>query len=157
MNLFRKPTVIHFEDSLKRLVMKKVFQIGLLSALSVLLISCIALEIKENVKNPNRYFLEAYRQIEKIHKRYPRREGRPHSIHVLIYEGSHRKLFRVTAPVWIANNFREVVAAAEEHHGFDFEDEYDIDWRGLDDLKDIGPGLLFELDDQKSKILIWLE
>jgi hypothetical protein len=157
VNLFQKPSVIHFEDSLKRLVMKKVFQIGLLSALSAFLISCIALEIKENVKNPNRYFLEAYRQIERIHKRYPRREGRPHSIHVLIYEGSHRKLFRVTAPVWIANNYREVVAAAEEHHGFDFEDEYDIDWRGLDDLKDIGPGLLFELDDQKSKILIWLE
>lgn len=137
--------------------MKKVFQIGLLSALSVLLISCISLEIKKNVKNPKRYFREAYRQIERIHKRYPRREGRPRSVHILIYQGSERKLLKATAPVWIVNNCREAVAAAEKHHGFDFEGEYDIDWRGLDDLKDIGPGLLFELDDQKSKILIWLE
>ena len=107
--------------------MKRISQIGLLSVLSAFLISCIALEIKENVRNPKRYFREAYRQIERIHKRHPHREGRPHSIHVLIYDGSHQKLIRAAAPAWIVDNYGEVVAMAREHHGFDFEDEYDID------------------------------
>lgn len=160
MNLLRKPSVIHFEDSLMRSIMKKkesIVQIGLLSVFVVLLSSCLAIDVKQNVKNPHRYFRKAYSQIERIHKHYPNREGRPHSLHVLIYDGSHRKLIRATAPIWVANSCKDLGKAAQEAQGFDFEDEYDMDWDGINDLGQIGPGLLFELSDQKSKILIWLE
>jgi hypothetical protein len=136
---------------------KRSLQIGILSLLSLLLISCIALEVKENIKNPNSYFRRAYRDIERIHKRYPGREGKPHSVHVLLYDGSHRKLIKAAVPVWAANSCKDIEAAAKESSGFEFGEEYDIDWRGIDNLGDVGPGLLFELSDQKSKILIWLE
>lgn len=133
------------------------YQIGILSLLSFLFVSCIALEVKENVKNPNRYFRKAYRDIERIHRRYPRREGRPHSVHVLLYDRSHRKLIKAAVPVWAVNKHSDIKAAAEESSGFEFGDGYDIDWSGVDDWGDIGPGLLFELSGQKDKILIWLE
>lgn len=160
MNLLRKCSVIHFEDSLMRSIMKekvRIPQIGVLSVFVVLLSSCISLEVKNNVRNPHRYFRKAYSQIERIHKHYPTREGRPHSLHVLIYDSSHQKLIRAAAPIWMANSFKDLGKAAQEAQGFDFEGEYDMDWDGIHDLGQIGPGLLFELSDQKSKILIWLE
>lgn len=138
--------------------LKRKSQIVLLILLPVLLSACFAVRVVENVKDPGRFFGKAYNQIERIHEQYPRREGDPHSIHVLIYEGSDRKIIKVSAPLWTVNACMDLgMWAAEKGNEFDFEERYDIDWRGLRDLGQIGPGLLVEVDDEENKILIWLE
>jgi len=138
--------------------LRRTSQVGLLILLPVLLSACFAVKVVENVKDPERYFKKAYSQIERIHEQYPDREGRPHSIHVLIFEGSDRKIIKVSAPLWIANACMDLgMWAAEKDNEFDFEERYDIDWREIRDFGQIGPGLLVEVDDEEDKILIWLE
>ncbi|MFQ6109561.1 MAG: hypothetical protein ACE5L7_08425 [Candidatus Aminicenantales bacterium] len=135
----------------------KIAAVGLWSVFLMVLSSCVAFEVKQNVKNPHRYFRNAYRQIEKIHSLHPNREGRATCVHFLIYESSRRKLIRATVPVWVTNGCRDLGKRARRAQDLDFEGEYDIDWEGISDLGQIGPGLLFELSDTKSKVLIWLE
>lgn len=124
----------------------------------VFLSSCFNLTVVKNVKNPDKYFRKAYRQIDEIHKRYPRRSGHAHTLHVWVYDGKARKLVQASAPLLIVNQIMDsemdTVSVDQE---FDFEVKYDIDWDGIKDLDRFGPGLLFELDDDKSRILIWLE
>lgn len=129
-----------------------------IALLPLFLTACLGLHIMENVKNPKRYFKKAYRQIERIHNLYPERKSKPHSIYILIYEKLENKLIKVSAPFWMVNGCWDLgIWAAERDDYFDFGERYDIDWREIGDLNKIGPGLLVEVDDEQSKILIWLE
>ncbi len=144
-----------------RLIMerrRKFSKAALLLFMLVFLCSCFNLTVVKNVKNPDKYFRKAYRQIEDIHRRYPRRGGHAHTLHVWVYDGPHRKLIRASAPLLIVNHVMDSgVDTDRVDQEFDFEEKYDIDWDGIKDLDRFGPGLLFELDDEKSRILIWLE
>jgi len=57
----------------------------------------------------------------------------------------------VIAPMWIIDA------------GMDFADTYDVDtdcdfeFHEIKKLRDIGPGMLVEVDGEDSKVLIWLE
>jgi len=138
---------------------KRIFyQTALLLFMLIFLCSCFNLNIIKNVKNPDKYFRKAHRQIKEIHKKYPRRNGQAHTLHVWIYDGKGRKLIRASAPILIVNHVMDSgVDTDRVNQEFDFEEKYDIDWDGIKDLDQFGPGLLFELDDEKSRILIWLE
>ena len=138
--------------------LRRATQIGLLIMLPFLLSACFGLQVVENVKNPKRYFKRAYHRIERIHEQYPNREGRPRSIHVLIYDCSERKIIQASAPVWMVNACMDLGTwAVEESEEFDFEERFDFDLAEIRDLDQIGPGLLVEVNDEESKILIWLE
>jgi hypothetical protein len=125
--------------------------------LSLLLISCFRVQVKKSVNNPHTYFKRANRQIEKIHRYFPNRQGKPSRIFVLLYNQNSREMIQISAPIWLANACMEVgMSAVEESDDFDFEERYDFDWSGIKDVSRIGPGLLLEVDDEKNKILIWL-
>ena len=119
--------------------------------LFLLMSGCFCVEVKNDVKNPDKYFREAYRKIESLEKRYPERRGPVSAVHVLVYERSERQLIRVTAPMWIIDA------------GMDYVDTYDVDtdcdfeFHEIKELRDIGPGLLMEADGDDSRVLIWLE
>lgn len=138
--------------------LKRKTQIVAVIFLSLLLSACFNLRIIENVKNPDRYFRKAYREIEDIHRNNPEREGSPQHIYVLIYDGSDRNLIQVTAPLWLVNGCMDLGMEIAEKD-YDFEERYDFDWRGLKDLGQVGPGLLVEVVDSEdeTKILIWLK
>jgi len=124
----------------------------------LLLAACIGVRIENNVANPERYFTQAYRQIENIHKLFPHREGRCHSLHVLVYEKDEKKLIQVSTPYWMVKTCLELgMRAAEENDDFDWREKYDIDWQVLTDLEKIGRGLLVDINDEASRVLIWLE
>lgn len=123
-----------------------------------LLSACFNVRVIENVKNPERYFKKAYRQIEEIHLRYPDRERRPDVMHMLIYEGKENKIIKISTPIWLVNGCMDMgMLAAEKESEIDFEDRYDFDWSEIRDFSRIGSGLLVEIEDEKNKILIWLK
>ncbi len=123
-----------------------------------LLIACLNIAVVEDVKNPDRYFKRAYSQIEEIHRQYPNREKRAHRLHLLVYDSSDQDLIRITAPLWLVNGCLDLgMKAAENGDDFDFEERYDFDWRAIKDLGKFGQGLLVEIEDEKDKILIWLQ
>lgn len=140
--------------------MKKQGKIQIITVVLLVLFlsACFNVRVMENVENPDRYFKKAYRQIEQIHRRYPDREGTAHSIHILVYEGSERKLIKVSSPLWVVNSCMDLgMELAENDSEVDFEERYDFDWRDFKDLRQFGPGLLVEVDDEEDKILIWLQ
>ncbi len=138
---------------------KKAPQFALLVLISVLSSGCFTVRVIRNVKNPDRYFNSAYTRIDHIHTKRPNREGRAGSIQVLVYEASERQLVKVSAPFWLVNTCMDIgiKAADEEEDGFEFDERYDFDWRNLKDLEKLGPGLLVEIEDEESKVLIWLD
>jgi hypothetical protein len=139
--------------------MKKLAQFAWLILIPLLLSGCFTVRVIRNVKNPDRYFSSAYKRIDYIHQKRPNREGRADSIQVLVYEASERQLVKVSAPFWLVNTCMDIgiKAADEEEEGFEFDERYDFDWRDIKDLEKLGPGLLVEIEDEESKVLIWLD
>lgn len=137
---------------------KKATQIALFILIPVLLSGCFTVRIIRNVKNPSRYFSSAYKRIDSIHQKRPNREGRANSIRVLVYEASERQIIKVSAPFWLLNTCMNIgIKASDEEDGFGFDERYDFDWRDIKDLEKLGPGLLVEIEDEESKVLIWLD
>jgi len=138
--------------------MKKLVQFALLMIVPLLLSGCFTVRVFRNVKNPDRYFSSAYKRIDSIHQKCPNREGRADSIKVLIYESSERQLVKVSAPFWLVNTCMDIgIKAADEEEEFEFDERYDFDWSDIKDLEKLGPGLLVEIEDEESKVLIWLD
>jgi hypothetical protein len=138
--------------------MKKLVHFALLIIIPLFLSGCFTVRVFRNVKNPDRYFSSAYKRIDYIHQKSPNREGRPDSIKVLIYESSEHQLVKVSAPFWLVNTCMDIgIKAADEEEGFEFDERYDFDWGDIKDLEKLGPGLLVEIEDEESKVLIWLD
>ena len=137
---------------------KRKIQVVTIILLALFLNACLNVRVIENIENPDLYFKKAYSQIEEIHRRYPDRDGKPDMIHILIYEGSERKVVKITTPIWLANGCMDLgMWAAEREREIDFEDRYDFDWSGIKDLRRIGSGLLVEIENEKDRILIWMK
>jgi hypothetical protein len=138
--------------------MKKAVHLALLIIIPLSLSGCFTVRVIRNVKNPDRYFSTAYKRIDNIHRKRPNREGRADSIEVLVYEASERQLVKVSAPFWLVNTWMDIgIKAADEEDGFEFDERYDFDWSDIKDLEKLGPGLLVEIEDEESKVLIWLD
>jgi len=161
VNLFRNYSVVIFEDSTERSRMvrlKKMMKAGAIVFIFLLLSSCFSISIVERVKNPDRYFKSAYRQIEEIQRHDPRRERRAHHLQMLIYENSDGEMIRMRLPLWLVNGCLDLgMRAAKNERDFDFEEKYDFDWRAIKDLGRLGKGLLVEVEDEENRVLIWLE
>ena len=137
---------------------KKATRIAFLILLSLILSGCFTVRVIRNVKNPDRYFSSAYKRIDHIHRKWPNREGKANSIRVLVYEASERQVVTVSAPFWLVNTCMDIgIKAADEDEGFEFDERYDFDWRDIKDIEKLGPGLLVEIEDEESKVLIWLD
>ncbi|MEW5902082.1 MAG: hypothetical protein AB1715_11515 [Acidobacteriota bacterium] len=127
-------------------------------ALMLLASGCLSIQVASNVDDPDRYFRRAYSQIESLHKEYPGREGAVHSLQLLVYDGSDRKVVRIGVPMWLVNACLKAGTEAAEHDSddLDFEKQYEIAWRSVRDLDKIGPGLLVEVVDEQDRVLVWL-
>jgi len=138
--------------------LKRKSRVVLIILIPLFFCACFGLQIYRDVKDPDRYFEQAYSQIDEIHKRYPNREGTPSYIHFLVYEASDRQLIKLELPLSLVQDCMDIgLNAAENDCGFDIKDRYDIDWSGIKDLRQFGMGLLVEVDEEDGKILIWLD
>ena len=120
----------------------------------VILSACFNLRIHNDVKNPDPYFREAYMRIKQLHRDYPDRDGKCREVKLLIFNRTEQKLIKIATPIWIVEKCLDMEDFEEE---FDFEENYQVAWREIKDLRRIGPGLLVEVDDEDNRILIWIE
>jgi hypothetical protein len=137
---------------------KKAIKFVSLIFVFLILSGCFTVRVIRNVKNPDRYFHSAYKRIDDIHQKRPNREGKADSIRLLVYEASERQIIKVAAPFWLVNTWLDIgIKAADEEEGFEWDERYDFDWRDIKELEKLGPGLLVEIEDEQSKVLIWLD
>ena len=141
----------------------KNWKLGALLLIVMYLSGCLYVDVIEDVKNPDRYFREAYREIAKIPRSRSHRKQQPEQLHVLVYEKSDRKIVRVILPVGIVDSCTDLEHwIEEEFDDFGFEKRYDLKKHRLNrkkfrNLKHKRPGYLAEFKDKDSKVLIWLK
>lgn len=137
--------------------LKTTSQIILVALIPLLMTGCFLIKVVENVEDPSSYFKRTSQQVAKIHRHNPHREGKPVDIHILVYEQSECQLVQITTPVWLVNACLDIGIKAAEREEFEFNQKYDFDWRKIKNLAQIGPGLLVKIEDEESRVLIWLE
>jgi len=139
--------------------MTRIFKVAGVVILPLFFCACLSVQIIGHVDNPDRYFSKAYLQVEKLHQKYPHREGRAHRLYVLVHENSEGKLIQVSVPIWLVNACLHwgLKAAESEHEFREIKRRYDLDWRAIRDIGQFGPGLLVEVNDEDTKILVWLK
>ncbi len=130
---------------------KKWMMICALIPAILLLSGCFCVEIKQNIKNPIGYFREAYRQIERLYRIFPDRKGPVSDIHLLVYEKSDLQLIKIAAPMWLIDT------CMDHCDTYDIDTDCDFNLSEIRNLKDIGPGMLLEVDSDDSKVLIWID
>jgi len=137
----------------------KSFKIACLAVLPLFLSACFKVRVIDRARNPQAYFDKAYRQIDRLERVHPDRRGRAHELVLLIHEDSEDQIVQVSVPIWLINLGVKVGMKAAEHdrHSNKWEDRYEFEWRAIKDLGRLGPGLLVSIDDERDKILIWLE
>ena len=143
---------------------KTLWKLGALIFIVIYLSGCLYVDVIDNVKNPERYFREARREIARIPRRDRfRRKRRPEQLHVLVYEKSERKIVKVILPVGIVDSCSDLEHWIEEEcDEFGFEKRYDLKKYKLNrkkfrNLHRKSPGYLAEFKDKDSKVLVWLK
>jgi hypothetical protein len=134
-------------------------KIAAIAFLPLLLCACLRVQVIHHARDPQAYIDRAYKQIDRLERDHPNRIGRAHELVLLIHEDSEDQIVRLSVPIWLVNFGIKVgmKAAEHEHRSNKWKDRYEFDWRALKDLGRIGPGLLVAVDDERDKILIWLE
>jgi hypothetical protein len=123
--------------------------------LPLLLSGCFLVKIKRDVDDPSPYFRKAHSQLERIHQKDPYREGSPRRMHILVYNDSSQELIRITTAIWFMNWCLDLGAKHAEWNG-EFDEGFEFDWRAIKDFRQLGPGLLVEVEAEQEKVLIWL-
>jgi hypothetical protein len=130
----------------------------LMGVIPLFLSGCLCVEVIDNVRNPGRYFQEAYREIDRIHRHHRRGGDRAEQLHILVYEKDERKIVKIETPVWMADTCTDLDEWIERGRDeFDLEIRYDFSRRKFRNLKLKRPGLLAEFKDRGDRVLIWLE
>ena len=138
-------------------------KLGALLLIVLYLSGCLYVDVIDDVKNPERYFREAHREIARIPRSRHQRKHRAEQLHVLVYEKSERKIVKVVLPVGLVDSFSDLEHWIEEEcDEFGFEKRYDLKKYRLNrkkfrNLKRKSPGYLAEIKDKDSKVLIWLK
>lgn len=139
--------------------MTKPLKIAGAALLPLALVACFKVQVINHAKDPDSYVDRAQKQIARIERDHPNREGRARRLCLLVHEDDGSQIIRLTVPVWLVNfGMKAGMKAAEHDHGSNkWKDRYEFDWRAVEDFGRLGPGLLVAIDDNRNKVLVWLE
>jgi hypothetical protein len=126
--------------------------------LVLVLAGCFGLQIEEGVRDPEPYFARALREIENLPRHGGGRDHRARTLCLLAYDRGERQVVRLSVPIGIVEaGLDEDIGRSGGHGDFDFGKRYDVDWRAIKDLGSFGPGLLASIEDEESRVLIWMK
>ena len=136
----------------KQLLMKLAMAILMLQT-----VSCIWIQVQEDVDYPEKDFKKAYQLVEEMMDDNPERDGVAEHIHIMVYDGQSRDYVNLIIPLYLIEAGQSMVPMDEiKTHG----PAGDIDIHELlNNVWDMGPGLIIQVDEVESDttVLIWLE
>ncbi len=139
---------------------RRVAMAALLVLAAASLSACIGVRVERHVGDIDARFDRALDRIGDLERHNPRREGHARHLVVLAADARDHEVVQVTVPMWMARMALDAGLDSEmdgHGHGRDVRDRYRVDWRGARDLDELGPGLLVSVDDDGSRVLVWLE
>ncbi len=129
----------------------------LAAGLALGLSACVSVHVGRDTSRAGAYFDRATREIADLEHRDPGRTGRPHRLCVLVYDADEGTIVRVSMPLWLVEMGLEAGRDKEDGgHDADFRKRYDLDWRAVKDLGRYGRGLLVSVEEERSRVLVWL-
>ncbi|MBN2199349.1 MAG: hypothetical protein JW747_05810 [Candidatus Aminicenantes bacterium] len=119
--------------------------------------ACFRVHVIEDCRDGEARFLRASREIERLQETNPERRGRVREICVFVHDQNEGDLIQVRTSVALFKAALSLAAdIAEDKDDFDFERKYGLAWRAVRDLKRFGPGLLIAVEDEDSRVLVWM-
>lgn len=98
-------------------------------------------------------YQSAWAKVERIERIPVEKRGRAHSVHVWAYDAGEDKLITASVPLWLVRKIAK--------HSFD--DDLEIGDAPLqptvkmEDLLNRGPGLVVQVEEEKERVLVWLD
>ncbi len=124
-----------------------------------LLTSCY-IEIKENVMNPEFYLEKIKKEVERAERARFWRSGKVSSLNIFVYDRESKDIVKVSVPIWLFNFCIDIADEVGFGKGKKFVKnskwECEIDYHSLKNLSKLGPGVIMEVKDENSSILIWM-
>lgn len=119
--------------------------------------SCIWIQVQEDVDYPKRDFEAAFSKVEEMMDENPERDGTASGIHIMVYDGGSRDYVNLVIPVSLIQAGTSFVSMDEINAGVAAEG-IDIE-KLIENVWDMGPGLIVQVDDAQSDttVLIWME
>lgn len=122
-------------------------------------LSACYIEIKENVRNPEYHLNKAIREAEKAERDFLWKR-RASSLNIFVYDRESKDIVKISVPIWLFNFCVDIAENFSDEPSKDFKVHSkwncDFDFRALKKLSKLGPGLLMEVKDENSLILIWM-
>ena len=134
--------------------MKRLRCLGLIILLPLWMSACLYVEVQDDVRHPERIFRRARREIAQIQRRLPKVDA-SRRINVLLYDETENQLITVKAPLCVVEACRDLDENSRE--AAEWGKRCDFDWTDVRDLKHRAPGLLFEMNDEESRVLVWID
>lgn len=134
--------------------MKKRTCLGFIFLLSVLMSGCLYVQVQDDVRHPDRIFRRARREIAQLQRRHSDVRP-PQRINVLLYDESEKQLITVRAPLQVAEACGRLDKTSPE--AAEWGERCRFDWDEVRDLKHLDAGLLFEMRDEESRVLVWID
>jgi hypothetical protein len=128
-----------------------------LALLALSLTACISVRTESGIRNADLQFERAYAEIARIEGTRGGEASRPHRLYVLVHDAEEGELVRVSVPMWLVDAGLSLGAdASGGEHGRSARDRYDLEWSAIKDLGRYGRGLLASVEEEKSRVLVWL-
>jgi len=134
--------------------MKRLRCLGLIILLPLWMSACLYVEVQDDVRHPERIFRRARREIAQIQRRLPKVDA-SRRINVLLYDETENQLITVKAPLCVVEACGDLDKTSRE--AAEWGERCDFDWNDVRDLKHLAPGLLFEMNDEESRVLVWID
>jgi hypothetical protein len=142
----------------RRLMKKSTFIARIVIVLAALAVAsaCVGVRVREGVRDADRYFDRAKAEIDRIQSEDPGRRGRVHEVCVLVHDRGSHELVEVRTPLWMAEACLGLAADCDRDWEREIRTKSDIDIHDLRHLDRFGPGLVVEINDPDSRVLVWL-
>lgn len=141
------------ENNLSRWVL-----LGVLAFPALITGGCMV-DISRNHEDPDRLFGETLDEIRRVEKDASLRGEKPKDIHLMVYEKDSRNLIRIRVPFWILEKFsdeRSILEGAGDFRHRRWADASRVHV-SLEGLKKMGPGVILQVNDRDSRLLLWLK
>jgi hypothetical protein len=137
----------------------KTGKIALLIALPLFFGACVRIRVIRHVDDPGPYFEREQKRVERLQQGTHPGRGRAHDLCVFAYESGENQIVRCRVPLWLVRLALHAGLEAAEHdpEWREWRHRYQFDWSVVRDLDSFGRGLLVAVDDERDKVLVWIE
>jgi len=141
-------------------MVKKLFFLVILIVILLATSACFDFRVESDVDFPIQRFAAARERLSALERHNPDRVGKASNMHILVYDGSSRELVTGVIPMSLVRLGIEEGERSEERSPQKAVSRYvDFDWRQVERLSRLGPGLLVQVEDMAddTHVLLWLE